>query len=490
MSDAGGAERLDPGLLKLAGILVAGAMAPLLDSTIVNVAIGTLGRDLGTSLASIQWVITAYLLALAMAIPATGWLAGRFGAKRMWMISLALFLAGSVLCGLAWNAGALVAFRVVQGAGGGLMLPIMQTLLLRAAGGRGLGRLLATVSIPALVGPILGPVAGGLIVGNADWRWIFYVNVPVCAIALALAWRGLPPDPRPDPQPGPEPGPPGQLPRSANRLDVRGLVLLSPALAAIVYGLSRVGALGGAGHPSVAVPLAAGLVLLAAFVAHALRTRTEPAVDLRLFRVRSFAAASSLLFLSGLSMFGAMLLLPLYYQQVRGQGVVAAGLLLAPQGVGSLLTRAPMGRLIDRAGPRPVVLAGTVLTALGTLAYTRAGPHTSEVYLGVALAVRGAGLSGATIAVMAAAFQDVPRADIPHASSATRIVQQLGGSFGAAVLAVVLQWRLAGHGVAAAYRQAFWWSLGFTALGLLPALLLPRTGRPAGDRATPVRART
>lgn len=211
------------------------------------------------------------------------------------------------------------------------------------------------------------------------------------------------------------------------------------------------GALGGIDHPGVAVPLAGGLVLLAAFVAHALRVRTEPAVDLRLFRVRSFAAASPLLFLSGLSMFGAM--------------------------------RASVGRLVDRGGSRPVVLAGTVLTALGTLAYTRAGPHTSEVFLSVALAVRGAGLSGATIAVMAAAYQDVPRADIPHASGATRIEQQLGGSFGAAVLAVVLQRQLAGHGVVTAYRQAFWWSLSFTVLGLLPALLLPRAGRPAGGRA-------
>jgi MFS family permease len=155
-------ERLDPALLKLAGILVAGAMAPLLDSTIINVALGTLGRDLHTSLAAVQWVVTGYLLALAMAIPATGWLVGRFGAKRMWMFSLALFLAGSMLCGVAWNTGALVAFRVLQGAGGGLMLPILQTLLMRAAGGRGLGRLMATITIPALVGPILGPVIGGL----------------------------------------------------------------------------------------------------------------------------------------------------------------------------------------------------------------------------------------------------------------------------------------------------------------------------------------
>src|SRR3569833_1109702 len=183
-------DRLDPALLKLAGDLVVGALAPLLDSTIVNVAIGTLGRDLHTSLAAVQWVITAYLLALAMTIPATGWLAGRFGAKRMWLISLVLFLAGSMLCGVAWNAGSLIVFRVVQGVGGGLLLPILQTLRMRAAGGRQVGRLMATVTLPALVGPILGPVIGGLIVGGSSWRWVFYVYVPVCLVALLLAWGG------------------------------------------------------------------------------------------------------------------------------------------------------------------------------------------------------------------------------------------------------------------------------------------------------------
>lgn len=458
MADPARAERLDPALLKLAMILVVGALAPLLDSTIVNVAIGTLGRDLHTSLAAIQWVVTAYLLALAMAIPATGWLTGRFGAKRMWLISLVLFLAGSMLCGVAWNAGSLIVFRALQGVGGGLMLPIMQTLLLRAAGGRSLGRLMATITIPALIGPILGPVIGGLIVGNASWRWIFYVNVPICAVALVLAWRGLPAD----------------APRGGQRIDLLGLLLLSPGLAAIIYGLSQVGSHGGFGHATVLSPLAAGVLMLAAFVAHALRTDAEPAVDLRLFRVRSFAASSALLFLSGLSLFGAMLLLPLYYQQVRGQGVIAAGLLLAPQGLGSLLTRGPLGTLIDRAGPRPFVLIGTVLTALGTLAFARGGP---EWLLAASLVVRGAGMSGANIAVMAAAYQGLDPADIPHAGSATRILQQVGGSFGAALLAVILQRQLAAHPRDTAYAHTFWWAIGFSALALVPALLLPRVRR-------------
>ncbi|MER6815339.1 MDR family MFS transporter [Spirillospora sp. NPDC000708] len=452
-------ERLDPALLRLAGILITGAIAPLLDSTIVNVAIGRLGRDLHAPVAEIQWVVTAYLLALAMAIPLTGWAEGRFGARRVWLSALGLFLLGSVLCGLAWNVGSLIAFRVLQGAGGGLMTPVMQTLLMRAAGGRQIGRLMAAISMPALVGPILGPVVGGLVAGHAGWRWIFYVNVPVCLVAFVLAWRGLP----------------STAPRGAARPDLTGILLLSPALAALVYGFSQANA--GFGRPGVIAALAAGAVLLAAFVVHALRTPSEPAIDLRLFRKRTFAASASLLFLSGLSLFGAMLLLPLYYQQVRGHSVVVAGLLLAPQGLGSLLVRTRLGALTDRLGPRPIVLTGLVLTVLGTLAYAEAGPRTSEWLLGASLAVRGAGLGGVTLAVMTAAYQGLGQDEIPHASSATRVIVQVGGSFGAAVLAVVLEHQTSGGAApSTAYAHAFWWSLAFTALAFVPALFLGRSG--------------
>jgi len=469
-------DRLDRGLVKLIVVLLAGAIPALLDTAIVNVAVDTIGRDLHTTVSSIQWVITGYLLSFAMVIPLSGWALSRFGGRALWMFSLGLFLAGSVASGAAWSVGSLIAFRVVQGIGGGLMVPLLTTLLVQAAGGRQMGRLMSAVSLPVVVVPIFGPVVAGLIISNVSWRWIFYVNVPLCLAGLALAWRGLPAEPPPG----------GRQP-----LDVVGLLLLPPALVGLLFGLAQVSSEGGFGHRGVIVPLTAGAVLLAAYCLHALRTSVTPLVDLRLFRSRVFTGASSLLFLAGLSIYGGMLLLPLYFQQVRGTSALAAGLLMVPQGLGSLLPRTLAGKLTDKIGPRLVALAGIALAVAGTVPFALAGLHTSYWLLGAALVVRGAGLGTATIAVMAGAFTGLSREQVPHASSVTRIVQFVGGSFGAAVLvAVILDRQIAVHaaagaasaaGLAAAFGDTFWWCVGFTVLALLPALLL--SGRPAAPKA-------
>ncbi|GAA1674645.1 MDR family MFS transporter [Kribbella yunnanensis] len=450
-------DRLDPAVLKLAAVLVLGALAPLLDSTIVNVAIHTLGAQLQAGVATLQWVSTAYLLALAVVIPATAWASTRFGAKRLWIVALALFLLGSVLSGLAWNAGALIAFRIVQGVGAGLMLPTLQTLLMRAADREQLGRLMAVVTLPALVGPILGPAVGGLLVGHLGWRSIFYINIPICLAAIALAIRVLPAD----------------EPAAVRRLDLTGLLLMSSGVAALIYGLTRTGPDGGFALLDVLVPMITGAALLIAYVA---RNPQHPLIDLNLFRTRSFAASTALLFLTGAALYGAMFLLPLFYQQARGASVVAAGLLLVPQGLGSLLARAA-GGLSDRLGPRPVVLAGVTLTVIGTLPF--AIPGTAYWVLAIGLVVRGAGLSAVNLSVMVGAFGDLRPEQIPDASSMTRIVQQLGGAVGAAALAVILQTWLSGHSPASAYAGSFAWAIAFTALAAVPALALPRRIRAA-----------
>jgi EmrB/QacA subfamily drug resistance transporter len=458
IANEGKKDQIDPAILKLAGVMIVGAAAGLLDTTIVNVAIRTIGHSLHASLTDVQWVMTGYLLSYGMVIPLTGWALARFGARRTWLTSLTVFLAGSMACGLAWNIGSLIAFRVLQGIGGGMLVPVFTVVLIQAAGGRNLGKLMATVSLPAVVVPILGPVVGGLIVANLDWRWIFYVNVPLCVAGLALAWRYLPAEPRTA----------GSRPRP----DLIGIALLSPAVAALLYGLANVSTAGGFGRPDVLVPVLAGVVLLGLFVLQNLRRRggaTTPVLDLRLFRNRAFSGASSLMFLSGLSMYGALFLLPLYYQQVRGVGVLEAGLLMAPQGIGALLPRKLAGRLTDSLGARPVVLAGMLIAAAATVPFALAGPHTSYLLLSLVLVVRGAGLTSANIGVMAGAFTGIPKASVPDATTGTRIMQQVGGSFGTAVLAMIL--------VRQSYQATFWWSVGFTALALVPAVVLPARNR-------------
>jgi EmrB/QacA subfamily drug resistance transporter len=481
-------EHLDPAVIRLIVVLLTGAIPSLLDTSIVNVAADTIGRDLHTTVPVIQWVITGYLLSFAMVIPLSGWALARFGGRAVWMFSLALFLAGSVACGAAWNIGSLIAFRVVQGIGGGMMTPLITTLLVRAVGTSQIGRLMAAISLPVVVVPIFGPVIAGLIISNISWRWIFYVNVPMCLAGLLLAGRQLPAS-RP---PGPASRPPG----GASRIDLAGLALLPPALVALLYGLAEVSTEGGFGHAGVIIALSAGVALLAAYCVHALRTSATPMVDLRLFRARTFTGATALLFLAGLSIYGAMLLLPLYFQQVRHDSALTAGLLMVPQGLGSIAPRTLAGKLTDRIGPRLVVLAGIALAAFGTIPFALAGLHTNDWLLGGALVVRGAGLGLATIAVMAGAFRGLSRQQVPDASSATRIVQFVGGSFGAAVLvAVILDRQAAAHaaagatGLATAYAHTFWWCVGFTALALIPALFLSSGSRMTVPPAQPSQRR-
>src|SRR5216683_4988236 len=180
-------DRIEPYVWKIAGVVVLGMLMSILDTTIVNVALRTLGRDLDSSIAQIQWVVTGYLLSLAAVIPITGWAARRYGAKRVYMTSLVLFTAGSALCAAAASTTALVLFRILQGVGGGMIMPVGQLIMAQVAGPRRMGRVMGIVAMPAMLGPILGPVVGGLILQNLHWSWIFLVNLPIGAIAFALA---------------------------------------------------------------------------------------------------------------------------------------------------------------------------------------------------------------------------------------------------------------------------------------------------------------
>jgi EmrB/QacA subfamily drug resistance transporter len=488
MSQAETATALPPETKRALTALIIGAVAAVLDTTIVSIALRTLVGALHSTVSQIQWVSTGYLLALGVVIPVVGWAQARFGGKRLWMAALIIFVAGSALCSVAWNADSLIAFRVLQGAGAGMIFPLLMTLAMRAArsvpgGTSSLGRVTATVSLPIAVGPILGPVLGGVILNWFSWRWLFLINVPVCAVGLYLAWRALPAD---------APAGAGSRPR----FDLTGLLLVAPGVVGVLLGLSNVSTDGGFGHREVLLPLIIGLVLLAAFAAWAVRRTSAgrgagPAlVNVRLLRVRSVAASSAALFLTGACMYSAMFLLPLYYQELRGFSVLDAALVLIPQGVGSLLTRTVTGRLTDRIGGRAVAVAGFVLVALATVPFAFADPGTSEWWLGAVLLVRGLGLGVVLIPVMTVAFVDIDERDVPDASMITRISQQVGGSFGVAIGAVVLESAVAGgHTLTHAFGQAFWWTTGFTVLAMLASFFLPgRRVQGTGEPAIPAQA--
>ena len=455
-------DSVDPKVLKTALILLVGALAVVFDTTIVSVALHRLAASLQVPVSTIQWVTTGYMLALGVAVPLSTWALARFGGKRVWMFALTVFLVASIGSSLAWDAGSLIAWRVVQGLGGGLMLPVMTTLIMQAAGGRALGRTTTWVALPALLGPILGPVVGGVIITDLSWRFMFWVNVPFCVAGLILAGRYLANDP-----------PPASA--TPARFDVWGFGLLAPGIATVILGLSNAGSAQGFGHPDVIAPLALGVAFLGAFTIYALR-RHNPLVDLRLLGTRSVGSSTSVLFLSGFSLYGAMLLLPLYYQEIRGASALSAGLMLVPQGVGTLLSRQIAGPLTDRIGARSIAVVGFLVVAAATVPFSLVNATSSGWLLALWLLIRGAGLGAVTMPVLTASYVGLERSQIAHSSVLTRTAQQIGGSFGTAVLAVILEKSVSGTGTAAVvsgFHVAFWWATGFSLVATALCAWLP-----------------
>jgi EmrB/QacA subfamily drug resistance transporter len=476
-------DRIDSATWRIAGTIVLGGIMTNVDTTVVNVALESLVRDFGASVTSVQWVATGYLLALAIVIPLSGWATDRFGGKRVWIVSIGMFLAGSMLAGAAWSLGSLIFFRVLQGLGGGMIMPVGMTLITRAAGRGRVGRVMGVLGVQQVLGPVLGPVIGGLLVEDAGWRWIFYVNVPIGVLAIVAAARFLP----------------RALPQPSKRLDGRGFLLLSPGMAALVFGLAELSDDDAFSDPQTLIPIVLGTLLVTAFVFHARRVRNA-LIDVRLFAGRAFSAGVAATFCIGMGLFGALFLLPLYYQGARGQSPLEAGLLIALQGVGAAIMMPFAGWLTDRLGAGRVVLAGLALVVAGTLPFALAGTSTPYALLAPALVLRGIGLGASTMPAMAGAYASLDEDAVARASSVLNVAKRLGGSVGVALVAVVLENRLPGATgavgeraapgsvVADAFAKSFWWVLGFCALALIPAAFLPR--RPAvAEKQAPHTAR-
>jgi EmrB/QacA subfamily drug resistance transporter len=402
-------------------VVLSGTIMTILDATIVNIAIPTLQHDLHAgSYTDIAWVVTGYLLAQGAVIPLTGWATDRWGTKRLYLITIVMFTVASMLCGVSQNLGELIVFRVIQGMGGGMLMPIGMTIILQAVGPQQMGRVMGIFGVPMLIAPAIGPVLGGWFVQDFSWRLIFYVNVPIGIAGFIAAARFL-----------------RESHRTARlRLDVVGLLTGVPAVLALMYAVDRSTDLGWSSALVVSLLLASAL-LMAAFILRQLRAR-EPLLQLSLFRDRTFSWAMVLSFVVVTAMFGTMLLLPLYLQEVHGYNAIDTGLLLLPQAITAAVSMPIGGYLTDRIGPKWVVGTGMILLTIGSVVLAQIHYNSSNLLVIGALMLRGFAMGFAMMPTMSAALARVPRRYASRASSITNTLQRLSSSVGIAVLVTVL----------------------------------------------------
>ncbi|MEU4619409.1 DHA2 family efflux MFS transporter permease subunit [Actinoplanes sp. NPDC023801] len=413
--------KLDGAVLKIAGVVVLGAIMSILDVTVVSVAIPTFQEEFGATYAEVAWTMTGYTLALATVIPLSGWAADRFGTKRLYMAALLLFTLGSALCATADGIGQLVAYRVLQGLGGGMLMPLGMTIMTRAAGPERIGRLMAVLGIPMLLGPISGPILGGWLIDAYSWEWIFLINLPIGAGALIYAQLVLPKD-------SPEP---------SESFDFVGMLMLSPGLALFLYGVSTLPEEQSITSDKVWMPMLAGALLVIGFVFYSFKP-AHPLLDLRLLRNRNLTVASITLAVFTVAFMGAGLLFPSYFLQIRGESTLHAGLLMAPQGIGAMVTMPIAGMLADKVPVGRTVPFALLLIAGGFFTFTQVGTDTSYVLLCGSLFVMGLGMGGTMMPIMTSALRTLTNHEVARGSTLLNILQQIAGSVGGAVMSVIL----------------------------------------------------
>ena len=426
-------------------VFVAAMFISILDVTIVNVALPTIGRDFAVSPTSVDTISIGFLVSLAVFIPASGWLGDRFGGKRVLLAAIVVFTAASALCGLASSLPELVAFRVLQGAGGGMLAPVGMAMLFRAFPPEERIRASAILTAPTTLAPALGPVLGGLLVTELSWRWVFYVNVPIGAAALAFGAVFL--SQRPESQPG--------------RFDLPGFLLSGIGLGLLMYGVSEGPDLGW-GSATVLACIAAGLVLLAVMVAVEMRT-AEPIVALRLLGNRLFRSSNGVTILVSIAFLGTLFAITLYYQDGRGLSALQAGLSTFPEAIGVMLGAQLASRaLYPRLGPRKHIAIGLTGATMSIALLALLGAQSSLWWARLLMFTLGFAMAQVFVPTQAAAFATISPAATGRASTMFNAIRQLGGAIGVALLTTVIvlvgaTHQVAGHEVAnlAAYRITF-----------------------------------
>jgi len=401
-------------------VFVAGVFMDILDTTSVNVALPTLERQFHASLASIEWVVLGYLLSLAIWIPASGWIGDRIGTKKVYLFALVMFTGASALCGFANSVGELTAFRILQGVGGGMLVPVGTAMLFRAFPPIERAKASTVLIIPTVLAPAIGPVVGGWFVTYHSWRWIFYLNLPVGIIAFAIGLFGL----REHREP------------TAGRFDLPGFVLSGGGIAAILFALSR-GPNVGWGQAQVLIPGVGGVIAFAALIYVETHVE-EPMLALRLFKERMFRNANIVTALTYGSFAGLLFILPLFLQNLLGLSAIQSGLTTFPQAIGMIIASQIVGRLYHTVGPRRMIVAGIFMLAVVTTPFLFFGYGTSLWLIRGVMFVRGICLAFSFVPIQASSYANVALEDTGRASAIYSAQRQVAASLGVAVLATAL----------------------------------------------------
>jgi DHA2 family multidrug resistance protein len=409
-----------------------GAVMGTIDSSIVNVALPHIRGSVGATLQEITWISTAYIITTVMIMPLTGFLGGLFGQKRIYMASLALFMFGSALCGLAGSLSTLVVFRALQGLGAGALQPSQQAILRQTFPKEEQGMAMALFAIVIMVGPAIGPTLGGWITDNYRWPWIFYINLPIGGLGLVAVSRFVH-----------EPEDIAQANRARARaqranLDWAGVVLMCIAVACLQYVLEEGQSEGWLESTRIRLGASIALVALAGFVVREL-TATAPAVNLRLFGNRTFMAGTVIGGVQFAMLMGGMFLLPVFMQELQGMSATQAGIALVPRTVVMMMVMPIVGRLYNRVPPALMVAVGILLFGVGSLQFSHLTLDTSVVALLSPMAVTGIGFAFLFVALTTAALSDVPRKHLADAAGLNSFVRQIGGSIGLALFATLIE---------------------------------------------------
>ena len=437
----------------------------LLDMTVINVAVPTLAREFNANTTTIEWVVTGYLLSLALFIPISGWLGDRFGTKRVFLSALAIFLAGSVLCGLAWDVESLIAFRVLQGVGGGMLTPVGMTMLFRAFPPAERAAASAVLTVPITVAPALGPILGGYLVDYQDWRWIFFINIPFGAVALIASAIFL----REEKQ------------EAVGRLDMPGFVLSGIGLVSVVYALAEAG-LHGFDSSRVLLFGLGGLAVLGLFTIVELRTK-EPMIDVRLLGDKLFGASNFVMVTGQASIMGVFFVLPIFLQTQKGLDAFDVGLITFPMAVGVAIMAPFAAKLYPRVGPRRMMIAGFGGNVAMTAALAFVDYGTSDWLIGANMLIRGMFFGLMVIPLQAATFATISPEATGRASSIFSVSRQVAASLGIAILATILTGRLGAHeavladpatrdAALTAFQDTFLIAAALSLPGVLAALLI------------------